>query len=76
MGRIYIRRNTSELYLPACIIERYSERTPRVMVWDAIAYYGRSQLQRTAGNFYSNKYIRQVLESEIVSLLSGIPGAG
>lgn len=74
-GRIRVRRYAGERYLPECIIERHSGRTPGVMVWGAISYHGRSQLLRIVGNLNSNRYIGEVLEPEVVPFLQGIPGA-
>ncbi|GFU87232.1 transposable element Tc1 transposase [Trichonephila clavipes] len=39
-GRIRVRLYAGERCIPECIIERHSGRTPRVMVWGAIAYHG------------------------------------
>ncbi|GFV38146.1 transposable element Tc1 transposase [Trichonephila clavipes] len=39
-GRIRVRRYAGERHISECIIERYSGRTPGVMVWGAIAYHG------------------------------------
>ncbi|GFS71436.1 uncharacterized protein TNCV_5051401 [Trichonephila clavipes] len=45
------------------------------MVWDAISYHGRSNLLRIKGNLNSNRYVHEVLQSDVVSFLQGIPGA-
>ncbi|GFV77916.1 transposable element Tcb1 transposase [Trichonephila clavipes] len=45
------------------------------MVWGVISYHGLSNLLRIEGNLNSNKYIREVLQSEVVPFLQGIPGA-
>ncbi|GFU72947.1 transposable element Tc1 transposase [Trichonephila clavipes] len=60
-GRIRVRRYAGERHIPECIIEHHSGRTPRVMVWGAIAYHGRSQLLRIVGNLNSTRYINEVL---------------
>ncbi|GFS99350.1 transposable element Tc1 transposase [Trichonephila clavipes] len=39
-GRTRVRLYAGERRIPECIIERPSGRTPRVMVWGAIAYHG------------------------------------
>ncbi|GFX51635.1 uncharacterized protein TNCV_5013381 [Trichonephila clavipes] len=49
--------------------------TPGVMVWDVISYHGRYYLLRIEGNFNNNRYIREVLQPEVVSFLQGIHGA-
>ncbi|GFT38220.1 transposable element Tcb1 transposase [Trichonephila clavipes] len=43
-GRIRVRGYAGERCLPECVIERHSGLTPRVMVWGAISYRGRSDL--------------------------------
>ena len=45
------------------------------MVWSAISYQGRSNLLRIAGNLNSNRYIREVIQPEVVYFLQSIPGA-
>lgn len=74
-GRIRVRRYAGERCLPQCVVERHSGRTPGVMVWGAISYHRRSQLLRIEGNLNSNRYVREVLEPEVVPFLQGIPGA-
>ncbi|GFU59708.1 transposable element Tcb2 transposase [Trichonephila clavipes] len=61
--------------LPEFVIQRHSGLTPRVMVWDAISYYGRSNLLRIEDNLNSNRYVHEVLQPEVVPLLQGIPEA-
>ncbi|GFW92818.1 uncharacterized protein TNCV_1736111 [Trichonephila clavipes] len=46
-GRIRVRHKADERCLPECVIKRHSGQTPRVMVWGAISYHGRSNLRRT-----------------------------
>lgn len=74
-GRVRVRRYAGQRCLPECIIERHSGRTPGVMVWGAISYHGRSNLLRIEGNLNSNRYVREVLQPEVVPFLQGIPGA-
>ncbi|GFT64257.1 transposable element Tc1 transposase [Trichonephila clavipes] len=45
------------------------------MVWDVILYHGRSNLLRIEGNLNSNRYVREMLQPEVVSFLQGIPEA-
>ncbi|GFX34564.1 uncharacterized protein TNCV_3658021 [Trichonephila clavipes] len=45
------------------------------MVWDGISYHGRSNLLRIEGNLNSNRYVREVLQLEVVPFLRGILGA-
>ncbi|GFX47795.1 transposable element Tc1 transposase [Trichonephila clavipes] len=70
--RIRVRRYAGERCLPECVIERL---TPGVMVWGAIPYHGRSHLLRIEGNLTSNRYVREVLQLEVVPFLQGISGA-
>ncbi|GFX57356.1 transposable element Tc1 transposase [Trichonephila clavipes] len=73
-GRIRVRRYAGEGGLPECVIERHSGLTPGVMVWDAILYHGRSNLLRIEGNLNSNRYVRDVLQPEVVPFLQDMPG--
>ncbi|GFW43232.1 transposable element Tc1 transposase [Trichonephila clavipes] len=57
------------------VIKRRTGLTPRVIVWGAISYHGRSNLLRIEGNLISNRYVHEVLQSEVVPFLQGIPGA-
>ncbi|GFY00758.1 transposable element Tc1 transposase [Trichonephila clavipes] len=61
-GRIRVRRYTGERCLLECVIEQHSALTPRVMVWGAISYHGRSNLLRIEGNLNNN--VREVLQPE------------
>ncbi|PRD18591.1 UNVERIFIED_CONTAM: hypothetical protein NCL1_60088 [Trichonephila clavipes] len=65
----------SECCLPECVIERHSGLTPGVMVWRAISYHGRSNLLRIESYPNSNRYVREVLQPEVISFLRGTPGA-
>ncbi|GFT78124.1 transposable element Tc1 transposase [Trichonephila clavipes] len=75
-GRICVRCYTADKRcLPECVIEQQNGLTPGVVVWGAISYHGRSNLQRIEGNLNSNTYVREVLQPEVVPFLEGIPGA-
>ncbi|GFU35863.1 transposable element Tcb2 transposase [Trichonephila clavipes] len=74
-GHICVRRYAGEHCLPECIIKQHSGLTPRVMVWGAILYYGRSNLLPIEVNLNSNRYIHEVLQPEVVPFLQGILGA-
>ncbi|GFX10437.1 uncharacterized protein TNCV_1868321 [Trichonephila clavipes] len=65
----------SECCLPECVIERHSGLTPGVMVWRAISYHGRSNLLRIESYPNSNRYVREVLQPEVIPFLRGTPGA-
>ncbi|GFW54431.1 transposable element Tc1 transposase [Trichonephila clavipes] len=71
-GRIRVMRYAGERHIPECIIERHSRRTPRVMVWGAIAYHGRLQLLRIVGNLNSTRYINEVLQPQAIPFLQGL----
>ncbi|GFU68981.1 hypothetical protein TNCV_3398681 [Trichonephila clavipes] len=45
------------------------------MVWGAISYHGLFNLLRIEGNRNSNRYVREVLQPEVVRFLQGIPEA-
>ncbi|GFU92923.1 transposable element Tc1 transposase [Trichonephila clavipes] len=68
-GGIRVRRYAGERYLPECIIEQHSDLTPRVMVWSAISYHGRSNLLLIVGNLNSNRQVCEVLHPEVVPFL-------
>ena len=66
-GHIHVRRYASECYLPGCVIERHT-----ALRTDAITDHGRSQLLPIMGNLNNDRYIRKMLELEVVSFLQGI----
>ncbi|GFW30471.1 transposable element Tc1 transposase [Trichonephila clavipes] len=68
-GRFRVRRYAGESYLPECVIERHSGLTLGVMFWGAISYHGRSNLLRIEDNLNSNKYVREVLQPEVIPFL-------
>ncbi|GFT59901.1 transposable element Tc1 transposase [Trichonephila clavipes] len=74
-GRIRVRRYAGERCLPECVIERHSGLTAKVIDWGAISYPGRSNLLRIEGNLNSNRYVREVLQPEVIPFLQCIPGA-
>ncbi|GFW39020.1 transposable element Tcb1 transposase [Trichonephila clavipes] len=74
-GRIRVRRYADEHCLPECVNKRHSVLTPGVMVWGAISYHGRANLLRIEGNLNSNRYVREVLQLEVVPFLQSILGA-
>ena len=74
-GRILVRRYTGERNLRDCNLQRHRGSTPSVMVWGAIGYIMRSRLLRIEGNVNSNRYIMEVLQPEILSLLQATPHA-
>ena len=45
------------------------------MVWGAILDLGRSNLLRIEGNLNNDRYVREVLQPEVVPFLQGIPRA-
>ena len=73
--RIRVRRYAGERNLTACILQRHRGPTPSVMVWAAIGYNMRSRLLRIEGNMSSNRYIKEVLQPEVLPLLQATPHA-
>ncbi|GFV85548.1 transposable element Tc1 transposase [Trichonephila clavipes] len=45
------------------------------MVWGMISYHGRSNWLLIEGNLNSNRYVREVLQLEVVPFLQGMSGA-
>ena len=74
-GRIRVRRYAGERNLRACILQRHRGPTPSVMVWGAIEYNMRSSLLCIKGNLNSNRYIREILQPEVLPLLQATPHA-
>ena len=74
-GCIRVRCYTGERSLRACILQWLRGPTPSVMVWGAIGYNMRSRLLRIEGNLNSNRYIREVLQPEVLPLLQATPHA-
>ncbi|GFS72714.1 transposable element Tc1 transposase [Trichonephila clavipes] len=74
-GRILVRRYAGERYLPDCVIEQHSGLTHGVKACGVISYHGRSNLLGIEGNLNSDRYVREVLQPEVVLFFQGIPGA-
>ena len=53
----------------------HTAQTLGIMVWGAIGYNVRSRLVHITGNLKSGRYIREVVEGEVLPLLRHIPGA-
>ena len=70
-----IRRYACERNLKACILKRHRGPTPSVIVWEAIGYNMRSRLLRIEDNLNSNRYIREILQPEVLPLLQVTPHA-
>ncbi|GFX48240.1 transposable element Tcb1 transposase [Trichonephila clavipes] len=68
-GRIRVRRYVGEGRLPECVIERHSDLTLGVMVWGVISYHELSNLLRIEGKLNRNRYVREVLQPEVVFFL-------
>ncbi|GFV75138.1 transposable element Tc1 transposase [Trichonephila clavipes] len=68
-GRIRVGRYAGERCLPECVIERHNGLTYGIMAWGAISYHGRSNLLRIKGNLNSNRYVREVLQLEVIPFL-------
>ncbi|GFT84099.1 transposable element Tc1 transposase [Trichonephila clavipes] len=65
-SRIRVRCYAGKRCLSECVIERHSGLTPGVMVWGAISCHGRSNLLRNEGNLNNNRYVRVVLQLEVI----------
>ena len=74
-GRIHVRHYAGECNLRACILQQHSGPMPSVMVWGTIGYNMRSHLLRIEGNLNCNRYIRKVLQPEVLPLLQATPHA-
>ena len=72
-GRIRVRRYAGERNHSSATYNRGP--TPSVMVWGAIGYNMHSRLLRIEGNVNSSRYIRQVLQPEVLHLLQVTPHA-
>ena len=68
-GRVRVRRYRGERLLPQCVIQLHTAHTLGIMVWGAIGYNVRSRLVHIAGNFNSDRYIREVMKPEVLPLL-------
>ena len=73
--RIRIWCYAGECNLRACIFQRHRGPTPNIVVWGAIGYNIRSCLLHIEGNLNSNRYIREVLQFEVLPLLQATPHA-
>ena len=74
-GRVRIRRCASQRCLPEYVIKPHSGRRSEVTVWGTISYHERSNLLRIKGNLNSYRFVREVLQPEVVPFLQGIPAA-
>ena len=74
-SRIRVRRYSGERNLRACILQRHGGPKSSVMVWGAIGYNMRSRLLRIECNLKSNRYIREILQPEVLPLLQATPHA-
>ena len=72
-GCIRARRYAGQCYLLEYFIERHSDLISGVMVWGVISYQGQSNLQRIESNLYNTRYVRDVVQPEVVPLFQGIP---
>ena len=72
-GHIRVQCYAGERNLRACILQRLREPTPSAMVWGAIGYNMWSRLVRIESNLNSNRYIREVLQPEVLPLLQATP---
>ncbi|GFY22496.1 transposable element Tcb1 transposase [Trichonephila clavipes] len=53
-GHIHVRRYAGDRCFPECVFEGHSGLKPRVMVWGAISYHGRSNLLLIEDNHNNN----------------------
>ena len=67
-GCIHVGPFAGECNLRACILQWHRGPTPSVMVWGATGYNMQSRLLRIEGNLNSNRYIREVLQPEVLPL--------
>ena len=74
-GCIRVRRYAGECYLRACILQRHRGPMPSVMVWGTIEYNMQSRLLHNEGNLNSNRYIREVLQPDVLPFLQATPHA-
>ncbi|GFV71733.1 transposable element Tc1 transposase [Trichonephila clavipes] len=59
--------------IPRLLLHRRGLRAR--VAWGAISYHERSNLLRIEGNLNSNRYVREVLQPEVIPFLHDIPGA-
>ena len=57
------------------VIDLHSGRALGNMIWGVISFHGLFNLLQIESNFNSNRYVREVLQPEIVPFLQGILGA-
>ncbi|GFV97843.1 HTH_Tnp_Tc3_2 domain-containing protein [Trichonephila clavipes] len=66
-GRIRVRRYAGEFCFLESVIEWHSGlTTPDVTVWGATSYHEQSNLMQIEDNLNSNKYVRDVLQPEVI----------
>ncbi|GFU98857.1 transposable element Tcb2 transposase [Trichonephila clavipes] len=68
-------RPCDECLNSAFALQRHAALTAGVMVWDAIAYDTRSLLILFYGTMTAKRYVHDILQSHLLSLMAGLLGA-
>ncbi|GFY36596.1 transposable element Tcb1 transposase [Trichonephila clavipes] len=74
-GRIRVWRNRGERILNSCVMHRYIDPAPGIMVWGGIGYHSRSPLVRIAGTLNCQRYMSEVLQPVVLPYLQGLATA-
>ncbi|GFW32208.1 transposable element Tcb2 transposase [Trichonephila clavipes] len=74
-NRVRVWRPRGELLNPAFALQRYTTPTAGVMVWGSIAYNIWSPLVLIRGTMTAQRYVYDILQTHVLSLMQRIPGA-
>ncbi|GFW94419.1 transposable element Tcb2 transposase [Trichonephila clavipes] len=74
-NRVRVWRPRGERLNPAFALQRHTAPTAGVMVWSAIAYNTRLPLVLFRGTMTARRYVHDILQPHVLSLLKRLPGA-
>ncbi|GFX98291.1 transposable element Tc3 transposase [Trichonephila clavipes] len=70
-GRIRVWRHRGERILNSCVMHRHTGPESVIMVWGGIGYHSCTPLVRIVGTLNSQRYISEVLETDVLPYLQG-----
>ncbi|GFU77589.1 transposable element Tcb2 transposase [Trichonephila clavipes] len=74
-NRVRVWRPRGERLNPAFALQRHTSPTTGVMVWGAFAYNTRSPLVLIHGIKTNQRYVHDILQPHVLSLMQRLPGA-
>ncbi|GFW95876.1 transposable element Tcb2 transposase [Trichonephila clavipes] len=74
-SRVRVWRPRGECLNPAIALQRHTAPTAGGMVWGDIAYNTRSPLVLIRGTMTTQRYVHDVMQPHVLSLMQRLPGA-